>query len=123
MSTTIAKVKQIINTGLSDVDITALITTAETIRAAKLGTTSGLGDSTIELIDTYLTAHIIATTRERQTSEEKIGEVTMKFQGAYGEYLNATSYGQMILMLDTTGAFATVGKKKVQINVIQQFDE
>lgn len=101
---TIADIKVIIETSLTDPDITVFINTADIMVTTVLGTS--LTTAILKEIEKYLTAHLIASTRERQTTEEQIGDAKVKYSGKYGETLLSTSYGQMVLQLDTSGKFS-----------------
>jgi hypothetical protein len=73
-------------------------------------------------IERWLTAHFIASTLSRQTSEEKVGDAAAVFTGKWDEGLKSTSYGQMVLMLDTTGRIANAGKRGASIYAITRDD-
>ena len=80
----------------------------------------GLSDGVLMDIETYLTAHLIAIGSGRQATSEKVGSVQVQYGGKFGEGLKATTYGQMVLMLDTTGTLEKVGLKKARIRAIRQ---
>jgi hypothetical protein len=83
-----------------------------------------LGTSTTEYkeIERWLTAHMIASTLHRTTSEEKLGDASVVYTGKWGEKLSSTPYGQMVLLLDTSGKMATMGKQTATITAIESFD-
>ena len=86
------------------------------------------GDSTMTTdmlkgVEMYLTAHMIASTLERTTSDEKIGDASVKYTGKWGEGLKSTPYGQMVLTMDVTGKMAKTGKLGVSMYAIPNFDE
>lgn len=118
--TTAAEVKEILTTSLSDAAVEAYIAVA-TDMIADL-TTTNLDTTRLELIERWLTAHLIAVTKERQTQEEEVGEARAKYTGKFGMNLQSTTYGQTASMLDTTGALAELGKKKIMIRAITSFD-
>jgi hypothetical protein len=84
---------------------------------------SDIGDTLLEEIECFLTAHMIACTLYRTTSEEKIGDATAKYTGQWGKKLESTPYGQMCLILDTTGKMARSGKIAASIFAVVSFDE
>ncbi|KKL57637.1 hypothetical protein LCGC14_2233380, partial [marine sediment metagenome] len=84
--------------------------------------TCGLSASVLKEIERWLTAHLISITKDRMTTEEKLGEATVKYSGRFGEGLKSTSYGQTVLMLDTCGSFAKLGKKDVKIIAVTSFE-
>lgn len=119
--TTIAEVKLIIDTDLEDDNITAYITGANALVTDVL-TDSGLGATTLEEIERWLTAHMIAATQERQSKKEEAGGAKVEYTGVYGDGLRLTSYGQMVLALDSTGAMAGLGGKSASIFAIPSFE-
>lgn len=120
--TTKDAVKQIINTSLGDSVIEALIDSANLMVTNVLGS-SELGSSTLTEIERWLTAHLISISWERQATDEKLGEASIKYAGVFGEGLKSTTYGQMVLMLDTSGLMANVGKRSARIRAIESFDD
>lgn len=117
--TDIAAVKEILDTALTDSDILAHINIASRATDNKLSG-KGLTEEVLTDIETFWTAHIIAMGKERQAKSEKIGDVQVQYQGEFGEGLRMTTYGQMVLMLDTTGTLANAGLKKARIWSISQ---
>jgi hypothetical protein len=120
--TTFTEVQIIMDTALEDAEITSLIGYANRMVNSVLGT-AGLTDELLKDIETYLTGHLIATGKERQTGEEKVHDISVKYTGKYGEQLRMTSFGQQVLLLDTTGNFANLGKQTVSIKAIPQYPE
>jgi len=108
--TTIEEVKLIIATSITDPEIESYIGAANVFVTNQLGGV-GLNDDTLAQIEKWITAHMIASTRERVAAEEEAGGARIKYVGKYGEGLNMTSYGQMAVMLDTSGTLATAGKQ------------
>ena len=114
------EVREIITTALLDPAIDAYIAIANPMVTNTV--TCGLAASILKEIERWLTAHMIAITNDRTTTEEKLGEATVKYAGVYGEGLKGTSYGQMVLLLDTCGSFANLGKKSASIKSITSFE-
>jgi hypothetical protein len=124
MRTTAANVKAILdNTALTTAQIEAYITSADIMITQVLGTT--LGTDTLSEISRWLTAHMIATTRERPALREEAGTAKIEYTGKWGLGLASTSYGAMVLSLDTTGAMAaaSTGLKSAYIFAVPSFDE
>jgi len=117
---TATEVKAIITTSLTDPGIETYIAIANPMVTNTV--TCGLAAATLKEIERWLTAHLISITKERATTEEKLGEATVKYAGVYGEGLKATSYGQMVLTLDTCGGFSNLGKKSAGIKSITSFE-
>jgi hypothetical protein len=114
------EVREIITTSLTDPAIDAYIAIANPMVTNTV--TCGLGATTLKEIERWLTAHLIAITKERTATEEKLGEASIKYAGVFGEGLKSTSYGQMVLQLDTCGGFANLGKKAASIKSITSFE-
>lgn len=119
--TTATEVKQIITTSLSDADVNNYIDIA-TAMVDDLDSDTTLTNARLILIEQWLTAHLIAITKERQTVDEKLGEAAVKYTGKFGENLQSTTYGQTAAMLDTSGTLAQLGKKKITFRPITSFD-
>jgi hypothetical protein len=73
-------------------------------------------------IERWLSAHMVASTVHRSTSEEKLGEASVKYTGYWSQGLSSTPYGQMVQILDVTGKFANYGKRSATIDAIKSFD-
>ncbi len=117
---TATEVRVIIETALLDAAINSYITVANSMVTNTV--TCGLSASVLKEIERWLTAHLIAITKERMTTQEKLGEASVTYSGKLGEGLKSTSYGQTVLMLDTCGSFAKLGKKDVKIIAITSFE-
>lgn len=120
--TTSTEVKQIlIDTELTDAQIDNFITIASAI-VDDLDTDTTLTDARLEMIEQYLTCHLIASGPERQMETEKLGDASIKYSGKYGLALDSTTYGQTAAMLDTSGTLRGLGGKKAKIRAITSFD-
>lgn len=82
-----------------------------------------VSDTILTEIEKWLTAHMLAVSLHRTTSEEKIGDASQRFTGKWGEGLKSTPYGQMVLTLDFTGKMGNVGKAGASIYAVTSFDE
>ena len=82
-----------------------------------------VGDTLLKEIERWLTAHMLASTLSRTTSDEKLGDASVKFTGVWGKRLELTPYGQMVLILDTSGKMANAGKMAASIYAVEEFDE
>lgn len=74
-------------------------------RVVALDTESILTEDTQELIERWLSAHGYAH-GDQLYQQKQTGRASSTFQGKTGMYLESTQYGQMAMMLDTTGALA-----------------
>lgn len=122
--TTATDVKQIMdNCSLSDAVIDAYIVAANALVTEVLGDDGTLSSTLKEEIEKWLTAHMVASTRWRTATEEKVGDVSVKYAGKFGENLLSTPYGQMVQQLDVTGKLSSdVGKKVAYLHATKQFD-
>ena len=80
-------------------------------------------DTLLKEIERWLTAHMLASTLARTTSDEKLGDASVKYTGQWGKKLESTPYGQMVLILDPTGLMANAGKMAATITAVNEFDE
>lgn len=113
---TIEAVQDILDTDLGEVWLAAFINTAHAIVVDRLSNV-GLSAAILTQIEIWLSAHL-ATSRDQQAESEDIaGEYKVKFQGKYDLGLNGSKYGQMVLLLDSTGTLATAGQKRASMLV------
>jgi hypothetical protein len=82
-----------------------------------------LGTIRLTEIEKWMAAHFMSVTKERMTSDEKLGEAAIKYTGKYGMAWEMTSYGQVVLILDTSGTLAEASKKKMSIKAVTSFDD
>ncbi len=120
--TTAANVKSIMETALSSSEIEPIITIANRMVTTIVGSTT-LTAEVLTDIETWLTAHLMAMGKERQAESERINDIWITYQGKFGESLKSTTFGQMVLILDSTGNFARASKEKAQIRAIPQYPE
>ncbi|MFP4019432.1 MAG: hypothetical protein ACLFUH_09305 [Bacteroidales bacterium] len=108
--TTVEEVKNILDTDLDDAIIEDYIETANLQVTDTIGD-KGLGEDRLRQIEKYLAAHFVVVTRERQAEMEEIDNARIRYAGTFGKYLEMSSYGQQVLILDTTGNLASSGKR------------
>lgn len=116
--TTASAVKQILETDLDDITIDAFITGANIMVTETLGG-EGISDALLEEIERWTTAHMIASTRERQAVEEEAGPARQRFPNRFGMGFNQSTYGQMVISLDTTGKMAKAWTKPITLTAIK----
>lgn len=120
---TATEVKQIIDTSLSDTVIEAYIAAANPVVTEVLGSDTTITDALRKEIERWLTAHLIASTQERQAKEEGAGGAYIKYQGITGKGLESTLYGQQVLALDSTGKMrGKLTGKAASITAVPSFD-
>lgn len=117
------EVKAIIDTTLTSTVINSYITSAN-VYVDEVLTGKGLSDAILKEIERWLSAHMIASTKERQSKEEGAGGAFIKYTGYWSTGLLGTSYGQMAVSLDSSGTLdaLTKGKGTVSTQAIPQFD-
>lgn len=81
---------------------------------------SGLSASILLEIQRWLSAHLISSTVERMAAQEEAGTAKIKYTGTYGMALNSTTYGQMAISLDSTGALSNLNKAGVSLFAIPE---
>lgn len=120
--TTIDTVKVIIPTALEDDEIRDIILMANVIVTRQVGG-EGLATALLKDLETWMTAHLIAIGKERQPMSEKVGDIWLTFQKNEPGFLQSTSYGQMVLFLDTSGKFQQASNKRIIIRAIKQIND
>lgn len=83
---------------------------------------ANIGDTLLKEIERWLTAHMIAISLQRTAASEEIEGAKVKWTGSWGKGLESTSYGQMVLLLDTSGKMAKAGKAAIKIRAITSFE-
>jgi hypothetical protein len=116
MRTTIAEVRALITTTLTDAGVTAYITAANNFVTAHLD--GLLDDDLLAEIERWIAAHYIAGTQERMAKREEAGTAKVEYIGEAAMGLNATFYGQTAIGLDTTGTLSQVSKGNGQIEIL-----
>jgi hypothetical protein len=121
--TTSAAVIQIMdNCTVSTTIIDTLIIAASAVIDKVFEYDTVMTDVMLTEVEKWLTAHMIATTLSKTTTEEKVGDASVKYTGKYGEGLKSTPYGQMVLLLDVTGLMGNSGKQAASIYAVPGFD-
>ena len=111
-------VKKIIDTDLTDEQITPFLAAANTMVTDLL-----LGENysvtTLGEIERWLAAHFVAV-RDPQVTSEKIGDVQAAYEGKTGMGLKSTRYGQQAMVLDHHGILARMasGKRPAEVKTI-----
>jgi hypothetical protein len=115
--TTITLVTNIISTSLDDNIVESYIDSANVLVTDLVGSDTDMPSDLKAEIERWLTAHMIASTVERMGRKEGAGGAYIEYIGKDGELLKGTPYGQMVLLLDTSGAFAAHGGGKQRANM------
>lgn len=98
--------------GLSEATLNAFITGASTmVNNVLIGVNHT--EELLKEIERWTAAHLISCGPGRQAKKEGAGGANIEYVGEFGEGFHATTYGQMVLTLDTSGRFAALGQKQV----------
>jgi hypothetical protein len=111
------------NCTTADATVTIFITTANAIINKVFANDTTMTEDLLTEMEKWLAAHLIASTVFRTTSEEKLGDASLKYTGEWGKKLESTPYGQMVLILDSSGLMANAGKMSATITAVNEFDE
>ena len=96
-----AEVLAIMNNSLEAADVLPFITGAN-VFITDLLADGDLSDETLKEIERWLSAHMVAVSKDRVLKEAGASGAEAKWAGSWGEELSSTQFGQMVLMLDTT---------------------
>ena len=107
---------------LSDTIIESYILGANALVTKILGDDTTIGAVLMEDIERWFTAHMIASTRWRVASKEKVGQALVEYTGEWKQDLSSTPYGQMVKQLDITGKMSNIGKRAASIYAVTSFD-
>jgi hypothetical protein len=117
------EVKQIMdNCTLGNEVINSYIKTANLVVTEIFSTDTDTSAAMLVEIEKWYTAHMIASTRWRVATRQKLGEAEIEYAGKFGEDLSSTPYGQMLKTIDTSGKMSKMGKKAVSVYAITSFD-
>lgn len=114
---TVADVRDILDTEMTDEQLAAFINTAYVVVSTNLSD-KGLAAAILTEIEKYLSAHFASLRDQRAQSEGIAGEYNVTYQGKTDMGFNATQYGQMAVALDTSGVLATMGSSKKRASFI-----
>jgi hypothetical protein len=103
--------------------VTIFITSANALINRVFVNDATMTEDMLTEIEKWLAAHLIASTVFRTTSDEKLGDASVKYTGEWGKKLESTPYGQMVLLLDASGLLANAGKMSATITAVNEFDE
>jgi len=120
MRTTEQEVKRIIDTDLSEGDITPFLLAASGLVTDLLGASDVLTAARLADIECWLAAHFVAV-RDPRVKSETIGKATFSYETAVvADGLKATRYGQQVLLLDLSGTMAslTSGKRPARFTAL-----
>jgi hypothetical protein len=92
------------------VDVTPFIDVANELVTERCIDSNYTEDKLIK-IETWLAAHFFACTLNKQTTSEKVGDISENYQSKIDLGLNLTHYGQMAMQIDTAGNLAILNKE------------
>ena len=109
--TSAAAVLAIIETDLTEDQVQPFLETASIEVDEQLSTVSpAISPTLLELIERWLTCHVIAIFDPRVNKEAADG-VSFTYEGMTGEGLRGSRYGQQVMRLDPTGKLGQAGRK------------
>ena len=107
---------------LTELQVLPFLTAANAIVTKVFATDTGMTTALLEEVEKWFAAHMIASSVWRTSSEEKIGDASVKYTGQWGKKLESTPYGQMVLTLDPNGKMANLGKRGASIYAIPEYE-
>lgn len=118
--TTKTKVRYVIETALEDDEIDEMIRQSNLIVTRTVGN-EGMNSDLLLQLETWLTAHLIAIGKERQPISEKVGDIWVQYQKSeLKSFLESTTFGRMVLFLDSSGQFQASSMKRASISAVKQ---
>ena len=112
--TTTAEVLKIIDTDLTDLD--AFILPASQLVDRVAAADSSLAAAALEEIECWLAAHFTSM-RDPRASKSAVGPTSFTYEGKTGMGLEFTRYGQMALLMDSSGTLAKLGKNLLKASL------
>jgi len=112
------EVKEIITTTVSTSDIGACIIAADIIVDTYLSGVSGMSNDLLKEIERWLSAHLLAIGKQPQELSVRVGEGEFRRTGSFGKGLESTTYGQMVMTLDSSGKLKNLDKPKALFTVV-----
>jgi len=100
-------VKVIIDTSIAD--LTVFITAANLLVNGHLSA-AGLSEEVLIEIEKYVAAHILSV-KDPRTKSVGVDVLSESYQGQWGFGLKGTSYGQIAILLDTSGILGAMAEK------------
>ena len=109
----VADVTAILDDSTLDSEIIEVFIESANIFVTNTLTGKGLIDSVMKEIERWMTAHMIASTRDRQIKKAGAGGAEVEYTGYWSSGLNGTTYGQMCIALDTSKTLEAMAKGKL----------
>jgi hypothetical protein len=104
---------------VEDSIVTTFINAAEELITKVFAGNTAMTATLLIEIERWFVAHMIASTVDRTTSKEKLGDADVTYTGEWGKALESTPYGQMVMQLDYTGLMSAVGKKGAYLRAVK----
>jgi hypothetical protein len=114
-------VKKIIETGLDDDQLYAIITAASLFVDYHLG--GRLSEELLTEIERWMSAHFIAAGPDPREKEFRIHDVWANLRGETGRGLEFSQYGQQAVVLDPTGRLKNAFKPRATFSVQSEYDQ
>lgn len=121
---TATEVKEIMdNCNKADAIVEVFINAASTFITKVFSNDTVLTNEELKEIERWYAAHMIASTIFRTTTDERLGDASVKYTGQFGMGLDSTPYGQMVKQLDRTSKISEAGLKRATMSAIKSFDD
>jgi len=111
-------VKEIMTTSLTATALAPFCIIANQIVTEKL---TGVHDTPrLQEIARWMAAHFASQAKVKQVKQKKVGDASTMYSGVdLGKALGGSSYGQQVLLLDTSGILASLGKRKAHFELVE----
>lgn len=116
-------VEDIIDTSLTDAQIIAFITAANQMISDHGLAAAGVSSDGLVQVEKWLSAHLLSTRDQRIEQERFADGTSFRYQGETGLALDATHYGQMVKLFDTSGILANAHKLRPSITALTEYDD
>lgn len=113
-----SEVKNIITTAKTAAQVEYYITSANLIVTDNLSNVS-YSAAKLKEIEIWISAHAVAMD-DPEIAKEKVGQDTEATysMGKLGEWLQRSRYGEMALLMDTSGKLASIGKREAKMEAL-----
>lgn len=116
------EVAEIITTSVSDSDIGACIVAANLMIDEYLANETGMSAELLKEIERWLAAHLISVSKEPQELSVRVGEAEFRRVGSFGKGLESSTYGQVVLAMDSSSKLKNLSYPKALLTVLSESD-
>ena len=120
-ATDVRNIMEVLSDTTTDAVITAYINSAHVMVDTVMGSVEVT--DLLTNLEMWLSAHLIAISRERQAIKEEAGTAKVTYSDIFKKGgLMSTTYGQMVISLNVTGEFAALALRSASIYAVKSFD-